>query len=844
MLKGMKIRTKILLSAMSVLVLALSSRVIITSVNIARIAERTEEINSEIAAASITSTDEALLEQAYTYLLNIADIQSQCSNAVLENISRNVMLVETATRDIFENPEYFIRREIGQPGDPGSDAHAAIWMVPGQSVLNDTMIHEVDLLSNLAMIMPGIVDNSDVLDFFVGTENGVFYNCTPPIVPNPDYDPRERPWYIQAVNNPGQVVFTLLYEDAFGTGKVLTAAKAITMEDGTLVGVAGLDIGLSTLEAAALDARVMPTGYTFIIDENGHYIVHPDLGDEDFDHFRAEHDHLFADALERMMAGERGYEWVDTDSGPVYLVFAPLDIAGWSIGLVTPESDILSSRDSLAIRMETVVQAATEEINLLYDPLLAGLLIISFITLVLLLSLSFFLSRAISRPIQELAKGVKLFGGGAYGQRISVETTDEIGELAGMFNQMADNIVANMGEIAFAATEKERINGELRIAARIQRDMLPDIAQKLARLGSIDVYASVEPALEMGGDMYDLFFHGEERRKLCGVVADVSGKGMPAAMFMVMAKTLIRNFVLGGLAPDAALREANIRLCEDNPACMFVTMALSLVDLTSGHCQYAQAGHEPVAYCPAGGDFVFIETQNTTPLGCFADSDYPLYEFMLKPGDKCFLYTDGISEALDEQDVEWGLKALLSTLNANRLLPCAQMAGQVREAVMKHRGMAPQSDDITILAVEYLAFSTDTKALSVKNSLDELGGIFAALGSVCGECGLSPDIADELCLCMDEVFSNIVKYAYDDDEEHMIEISFNYDSAEKSFSITIIDDGKAFNPLEAEAPNLDPDLGEREPGGLGLYIVANTMDKLDYQRLDGMNRLKMVRKIQ
>jgi sigma-B regulation protein RsbU (phosphoserine phosphatase) len=312
-----------------------------------------------------------------------------------------------------------------------------------------------------------------------------------------------------------------------------------------------------------------------------------------------------------------------------------------------------------------------------------------------------YLAHIISIPILELSKGVTLFGGGAFENRVDVKTHDEIGELAGVFNKMADNIVKNMKDIEKAAAERERINGELRIAAQIQSDMLPDVTAKYKDHPGVDIFASVEPALEMGGDLYDIFFIDNDKRKLCEVVADVSGKGVSAAMFMVMAKTLLRNYMFSGYSPAETLRKANDRLCEDNPSNMFVTVFISITDLDSGERQYAQAGHNPVAYCPADGEYKFIEVEKTMPLGFFPDNEYPLYRANVMKGDKFFYYTDGVTEALDATDKEWGDSSLIAALNENRRRSCAETAENVKRGIVNHRGDALQSDDITILITEF-----------------------------------------------------------------------------------------------------------------------------------------------
>ena len=704
MLKGMKIRSKILFAVLSVLVLSLLSMAVITYVNIVNITGHSETVMGGMAEDAVSRTEDALIAQAHSFLAVVANEQSKMANAVLENISLNVRLIEGAVLDIYANPDRFNGREIVRPRDAIEGEYNNTWLLADKHEVTDEILLEVELLSNLVVVMPVLAQDPNILELYVGTERGIFYNYTQMIFENTEFDPRLRPWYIDAVQRPDDVIFTEVYEDAFGTGMVLTAAKAIIGEDGNLIGVAALDIQLDALKELVLSTRVVDTGYVFIIDKYGSYIVHPEMGSDGFAHFQDDEDVVFADGLRRMINGEQGFEEEETEDGVMYLAFSPLSVADWTVGVIVPENEIISSKESLSIHMGEIIEKASEDMGLMFGILLRELAVALAISVIIILFIGILISRVISRPIQELSKGVALFGGGKLENRIEIKSKDEIGALAGIFNQMADNIVKNMEEIEEAATERERLNGELRIAAQIQNDMLPNVSEKLANVSCLDVYASVEAALEMGGDLYDVFFVDEDRHKLCEVVADVSGKGMPAAMFMVMTKTLIRNYMFSGYSPAESLRKANNRLCEDNPTNMFVTIVVSITDLETGECRYAQAGHNPVAYCAAGGEFRFIETERTTPLGFFPDNEYPLQSAVLNPGDKRFQYTDGITEALDENDAEWGEDALLAVLNENRHMSCSEIAVKVRQAIADHRGSAEQSDDITMLVTEYTAF--------------------------------------------------------------------------------------------------------------------------------------------
>jgi len=698
MFKKTKIRNKFIFSLIFVLMLSLILMAFISYSNIGNITNYSEEINNALASDAILGTELALFDQAYNFLSLIAEEQRMKADFIFEGIIGNVTLIESAVQDIYTNPGYYNGRELIHLRDVTEGEYQGTWLLSEDLEKNENVLRDINLLSNLNMIMPALADNPDILQLFVGTVNGTFYNYTSLALNDPKYDPRTRPWYIDAVEKPGEVIFTDVYEDAFGGGMVMTVAKTVFINN-DLIGVVAFDIQLDTLKRMILGTQILDTGYAFVLDKRGMYIVHPELGSAGFEHFANNRHVPFADGLRRMMDFEKGFTQEETEYGLTYLAFSPLSSVKWSVGVVVPESEILLSN---LLEMSRIVTKASEDMGTMAMAVVWELMIVLLVSVIIILIIGILIANVITKPIVKLTKDVASFGGGEFDKRIDITTKDEIGNLAEVFNQMADNIVKNMAEIASAATERERINGELRIAAQIQADMLPNVEKKFGDNPRFNIYASVEPALEMGGDLYDIFFIDKDRNKLCEVIADVSGKGMPAAMFMVMTKTLIRNYILSGYDPAVTLRKANNRLCEDNPSSMFVTVFISVVDLETGDCVYAHAGHDPIAFCRIGGEFSFVETTNTMALGFFPDSEYPLYSDKLNPGDKIFHYTDGVTEALNESDEEWSSDALLEALNQYRNLSCAEIAKHVREAIVKHAGNALQSDDITMLITEYL----------------------------------------------------------------------------------------------------------------------------------------------
>lgn len=271
----------------------------------------------------------------------------------------------------------------------------------------------------------------------------------------------------------------------------------------------------------------------------------------------------------------------------------------------------------------------------------------------------------------------------------------EAGTLAKAFGEMAVNIEKYIENITAITAENERIGAELNVATQIQADMLPNIFPTFSNSKEFDIFASMDPAKEVGGDFYDFFFTDENHLAL--VIADVSGKGVPAALFMVIAKTLIKNQAIMGQSPKDILMTVNNQLCENNQAEMFVTVWLGILDIRTGIMTAANAGHEYPVICRAGGNFELYKQKHGLAVAVMENSRYQEYEVQLNKGDALFVYTDGIAEATDSRNELYGTERLLDVLNHNLNASCEDTVKKVREDIDAFVGDAEQFDDITML---------------------------------------------------------------------------------------------------------------------------------------------------
>ncbi len=283
----------------------------------------------------------------------------------------------------------------------------------------------------------------------------------------------------------------------------------------------------------------------------------------------------------------------------------------------------------------------------------------------------------------------------------SIKTGDEIEALAGSVHKMEKDIVKYIDNIQAITAEKERISAELSVATQIQADMLPRTFPPFPNRKEFDIYATMTPAKEVGGDFYDFFMIDDDHIAL--VMADVSGKGVPAALFMVITKTLIKNRTMmdDKLSTSEILRDVNNQLCEGNDAEMFVTVWLCIIQLSTGICRITNAGHEHPAVKVSGQDYTLKTYRHSIAVAAMPDVKFEEHEFKLDPGDSLFVYTDGVTEATDTDNTLFGTDRLLTSLNKAKNADATALLGFVKEDIDVFVGNAPQFDDITMLCFRY-----------------------------------------------------------------------------------------------------------------------------------------------
>ena len=408
------------------------------------------------------------------------------------------------------------------------------------------------------------------------------------------------------------------------------------------------------------------------------------------------------------------------------------------------------------------------------------------------------------------------------------------------FASLSDDINSTVATLKrYIAEAESRIDRELEYAKQIQLSALPI---NFPNEEGYKIFAKMIAAKEVGGDFYD--FYKLNDRTVAFLVADVSGKGIPAAMFMMRAKTMIKDLAEEGLPVNEISTKANQKLCENNESGMFVTAWMGILDIPSGKLTFANAGHNPPLLKRANGTFEYLKTRAGLVLAGMEGVRYRVNELTLSAGDRLFLYTDGVTEATNTDNQLYGEDRLLEFMNKNAELEAVEILPALKTNIDEFVGEAPQFDDITMLVFDYKVDKGDACVESkiFKANTEALSDVLAFVEQILEKCNCPLKTQMAICVAIEEVFVNVAHYAYGKSEGY-VKFDICFDKETRNITFRMADKGVAFNPLDKADPDITLSAEDREIGGLGIFITKKTMDSLTYVYENGENVLTMIKKI-
>ena len=614
------------------------------------------------------------------------------------------------------------------------------------------------------------------------------------------------------------------YDSGGGETIMTTYSYPLEDENGDIFAIVTADVSLEWLTKIITNMKYHEKAYNFVVSRSGTFIVHPDkskiLKETLFTYTAEQPDTLDYRIAYDMLAGSDSMAIIKDEGVRSVLFYAPIKRMGWSIGIICPSVEFFSNGIGALATIAFLM--------------ILGLVILSYVCRKVLKRLTKPLS-LFAQSADEIAKGnieVPL---------PEINTQDEMKTMHDSFEVMQHSLSARIEELKEINEQKGRIQGELQVARNIQLAMIPKQFPAFTDRDDIDVYGMLDPAKAVGGDLYDFYIRDE---KLFFCIGDVSGKGVPASLVMAMTRSFFRSISRHESLPYRIVMHINEALSDMNDTMFFVTLIVGALDLPSGRLRYCNAGHcAPLLISKNTG---FLPVSSNLPIGIISDFKYEAQETHIDSGTTIFLYTDGLTEAENISHEQYGEDRMFKTADEirDKQLNAEQTIQGLNDSVRQFVNGAAQSDDLTMLAIRYKKENLEVRlseSLTLPNDIETIPELNMFVDRVCESVGFDMATTASLNLAIEEAVVNVMNYAYPKSLKGLITIRAIANDARLKFIIT--DSGTPFDPTTKEDADITLSATERPIGGLGIYLVRQIMDSVNYERIDDMNVLTLRKKL-
>ena len=696
--KKKTIRQSIQKMALQVSIAALVVTIAVGVVSMLNIKKRVISDSARLGESAAENSAGILKEQIESNLLTITESKAEYASSQFGRLAGYVRQYASYLHYLYLNEEQYNPVEVLPPDNKNAGKLVLMRDFANDNIRLPDVKDEIGLLGNVEPMFASAmsVDGDIITTIYLGTESGVMisydkYSDSGESQGN--YNFFESSWYTQA-KEAETLIFTDTYLDGYGRGETISCAAPFYDAADNFAGVVSMDVLISDINNSVIAMDYVNGAYAFLLDTNGKVIAAPEAFRDTVGNNIVTDDNARLHGIaDQILSGKSGIAATDQ----AYYAYAPIEGIDWILGVYFPTSVITEKTDDItAVISENTsdtAQSIQNSILLAITIFVAGFIII----VIGVYFISKVFADRVVQPLQILQKDVQMISEGNLEHRAKIIQDDEIGELANAFNNMSASLQEYIKNLSSVMAEKERIGAELNVATQIQADMLPSIFPAFPEREEFDIYATMQPAKEVGGDFYDFFLIDDDH--LAVVIADVSGKGVPAALFMVIAKTLLKNRAQMGDSPAKVLEVVNNQLCENNKAEMFVTVWFGVMQISTGKIVAANAGHEKPIIRKADGEFEIFKDKHGFVMGGMEGMKYKEYELEIEKGGCLFVYTDGVPEATSSESELFGMERLVQVLNEEKDAPLPDILKSVKGSIDKFVKDAPQFDDITMLAL-------------------------------------------------------------------------------------------------------------------------------------------------
>ena len=658
-----------------------------------------------------------------------------------------------------------------------------------------------------------------------------------------NYNYPEKAWYKKPVELK-KGFWSEPYIDAGGGDiPMITYSLPLLNNEGEVLAIYTADISLDWIEEVrektdsifntdyylTLEDDSKGHAYSFIVTRQGSFVAHPDKNiafrSSLKDYIKTIAPHAKRDLAEDILTidntdGE--FTFFKDTNGRIYIVYyTPLERTDWIMAVVLPFSDLVAPLNTVFTFFGIII--------------IIGLAIIAMVC--------YFTVRNVTKPIRMFANSADEIAKGNFQTELpKIKNKDEMFRLRNSFELMKQSLIKQIEETKAVNEEKGRMEGELQTARAIQMSMLPKEFPPFPDRDDLDVFAQLTPAKEVGGDLYDFYIRDE---KLFFCIGDVSGKGVPAALVMAVTRGLFRSFSARESNPAKIVASINDAITQRNDTEMFVTFFLGVLDLPSGRLHYCNAAHcSPILL---GTGMELLPIIPNVPLGVISKYKFQNQEAKINANTVIFAYTDGLTEATDCTPALFGEERMLQIAdqlcNQHTTTP-KEILYEMEKSVKEFVGDAEPSDDLTMLGIQYLHQQRAIKlerSLMLPNDIETIPELNAFIDQAAEEAQLPPDFTMSLNLAVEEAVVNVMYYAYPRGTHGDVNIDLSV--TDQQLIIAIIDQGKPFDPTSQPEADTSLSTEERPIGGLGIFLLRQLMDSINYERIDGKNVLTLIKKL-
>ena len=781
----------------------------------------------------------------------VATEETNALDYVFDGIKLDLKYLADIASDAYKvkkTSDYDLKAPINEKTD---EVVAQLTYEPNVNPNSIAIKDEVNILKSLADdIVLNVVYSDQVSRCYIVTESGIMVMADKN--PSDRYDEygklkilthRDKDWYKSAIES-NDIVVTDVVLDILTNNKTIVLLKSFSV-NGVKKGALAFEIYTNLLTETDIGLKIKDEFSVFVFDKNGGVVF---TSEEYVDNVFNE-----GDTLEEFVKSSNKSH---IDSKCIYkgksnlIHYMQVDDTDWTMAVLVEEDKIKSEIDKLT---SLLVDNNEKLINNI-DNTTSNLIRSITITLIILLIISFILANifanSISHPLNQLIEGISTSNVENL-QKIEIDDRiDEFKNLSNTFNAMIDKIKDYVNNIESITSEKEAIKAELNVARTIQQDMLPKNFDKINIRKDINISAINIPEAEVGGDFYNYILLNN---KLYLIIADVSGSGIPAALFMARANYLINSAIKLSNSPKVILSYVNSELSKSNEENYFVTISIYYIDLNTRKVISANAGHENPIIIKKNNEVVMFKEKKNAPIATKAGLIYEENEFELEEGDALFLYTDGVVEAINDKEELYGEPRLLEVLKDTSDLKSDDIIEKVKTSVSNFSNVPDQYDDITMLCFKFEDLHINYDASKVHrynkafdanyDSIEDINKfVEEEILKFYKDDEKVVEYFNKIEVCTEEIVVNIIDHAYKGiiiDDLKKIYVEIEIDLNINKISITYIDNGPEFNPINKDNPNILKSAKDREIGGLGIFITKQVVDDIEYEYVNNQNKLKI-----